>query len=286
MKDLISSDGYSKFADFAILTNLKPFDFNILKQDALIFCKTDFIDFLFEHLKFSSKNYILVTGFCDNHITKNVFDKKPICIKKWYSATVAYDHPDLIPIPLGYGVFFDGISLPQGIYKANEVYKQAMIEGSEILSLIPKNLTTVHCNFTVDRIRPPRHQVANKIMSTGVNCYIPPDNKTENGRFIFPDYLKDMAPYKFIASPPGNGIDCHRHWEAIYLNSIPIVIKNLMYAKYDLPILQVNDYLEVTSQLLEKYLDYYNTHKFKMEQVTLSYWENRMREDLKKCKSF
>jgi hypothetical protein len=281
MIDLINSgEGYSKFADFAILTNLKPFDFNILKQDAIIFCKTDFIDFLFEKIKFSNKNYILITHYCDNHVDQHKFNKKPPCIKKWYSSVVTYDHPDLIPIPIGYGIFFDEAGLPTGVYTANKQYKQAMISSSETLSLIEKDLTTVHCNFTVDHLRPPRHQVANKIISAGTKCYIPPDAKTINGRFLFPDYLKDMSRFKFVASPPGNGIDCHRNWEAIYLGSIPIVIKNLVYRYYDLPILQVNDYSEVTPKLLEDYLEYYNKHEFKYEQASLSYWEKRMREDL------
>ena len=30
----------------------------------------------------------------------------------------------------------------------------------------------------------------------------------------------------FVASPAGNGPDCHRTWEAIYLKVIPIVLKS------------------------------------------------------------
>ena len=36
------------------------------------------------------------------------------------------------------------------------------------------------------------------------------------------DYLKKMSEYSFVASPEGNGVDCHRTWEAFYLNVIPI----------------------------------------------------------------
>jgi hypothetical protein len=32
-----------------------------------------------------------------------------------------------------------------------------------------------------------------------------------------------MASHRFVVSPPGNGIDCHRTWESLYLGSIPIV---------------------------------------------------------------
>ena len=29
----------------------------------------------------------------------------------------------------------------------------------------------------------------------------------------------------FVISPPGNGPDCHRTWEAIYLGAVPVVLK-------------------------------------------------------------
>ena len=31
------------------------------------------------------------------------------------------------------------------------------------------------------------------------------------------------AHFAFVASPSGNGLDCHRTWEALLLRSIPIV---------------------------------------------------------------
>ena len=29
------------------------------------------------------------------------------------------------------------------------------------------------------------------------------------------DYFNNIGKYKFVASPTGNGLDCHRHYEAI-----------------------------------------------------------------------
>jgi len=39
------------------------------------------------------------------------------------------------------------------------------------------------------------------------------------------DYTKWLKSHMFILSPPGNGNDCHRTWEALYLGAIPIVLK-------------------------------------------------------------
>ena len=61
-------------------------------------------------------------------------------------------------------------------------------------------------------------------------------------------YRKIAARYRFIASPPGNGTDCHRTWEAMYLRAVPIVIRSVMtehFADLGLPIWLVDSYEEV-----------------------------------------
>jgi hypothetical protein len=37
------------------------------------------------------------------------------------------------------------------------------------------------------------------------------------------NYRKLLSSSKYVLSPPGNGPDCHRTWEALYLGAIPIV---------------------------------------------------------------
>ena len=39
-------------------------------------------------------------------------------------------------------------------------------------------------------------------------------------------YRELVANSKYVLSPPGNGPDCHRTWEALYLGSVPIVKKD------------------------------------------------------------
>lgn len=40
------------------------------------------------------------------------------------------------------------------------------------------------------------------------------------GRKPFDQYVYDLAHSRFVVSPPGNGPDCHRTWEALYLGAI------------------------------------------------------------------
>ena len=67
---------------------------------------------------------------------------------------------------------------------------------------------------------------------------------------------KDLRKYRsalkeamFVISPPGNGIDCHRTWEAIYHKAVPVVERpNYLYPKHiDLPIHVCESYDEFLS---------------------------------------
>jgi hypothetical protein len=67
-------------------------------------------------------------------------------------------------------------------------------------------------------------------------------------------YFTEIAKYRFVISPEGNGIDCHRHYEALMAKCIPIVEDSpLIRAKYgNAPILYTRDYSEITQEYLEQ----------------------------------
>jgi hypothetical protein len=52
--------------------------------------------------------------------------------------------------------------------------------------------------------------------------------------------------------PQGNGVDCHRNWEVLYLKRVPIMKRTPylqeLYKNY--PVLWVDDYAEITKTLL------------------------------------
>ena len=67
-------------------------------------------------------------------------------------------------------------------------------------------------------------------------------------------YMGSLCCAKFAPSPEGNGIDCHRHWEALYCKAIPIIEDNeLIKPKLKgLPVLYTQDYSEITPEYLNK----------------------------------
>lgn len=66
-------------------------------------------------------------------------------------------------------------------------------------------------------------------------------------------YRETVRGSKFVISPPGNGADCHRTWEALYLGAVPIVLRTYWpFEHIDLPVLVVDDWEQVP-QLIDQY---------------------------------
>lgn len=64
------------------------------------------------------------------------------------------------------------------------------------------------------------------------------------GRISPRRHRKQLMNSYFVISPPGNGLDCHRTWEAIYLGCIPIVLRSALAEEFtrNLPIFAVDDW--------------------------------------------
>jgi hypothetical protein len=84
---------------------------------------------------------------------------------------------------------------------------------------------------------------------------------------------KNIMQSAFVLSPFGMGMDCHRTWEALCLGAIPIVkAPNFQQMFDDLPVLIVNEWNEITCELLDKTIKEFKTRDFKYEKLTLQYW--------------
>ena len=82
--------------------------------------------------------------------------------------------------------------------------------------------------------------------------------KIHNFQYTPQNYLKSLLDSKFVISPEGNGIDCHRTYEALIAGCIPIVEDNpCVREKYKgLPVLFTKDYTDLAeAALLKKWED-------------------------------
>ena len=65
-------------------------------------------------------------------------------------------------------------------------------------------------------------------------------------------FLHNLANSKFMICPKGNGIDCHRNWEVLYMRRVPIMTRDpyleILFENY--PVLFVDKYSDITEELL------------------------------------
>jgi hypothetical protein len=79
-------------------------------------------------------------------------------------------------------------------------------------------------------------------------------------------------------SPIGHGLDCHRTWEALILGSIPIVKSSPLDSLYDgLPVLIINDWREISKDLLKDTINKFKQIDFNYDKITSKYWINKIR---------
>jgi hypothetical protein len=63
-------------------------------------------------------------------------------------------------------------------------------------------------------------------------------------------YRKLLLRSKYVISPPGNGPDCHRTWEAMYLGAIPIVKRESWpFRHMPLPVVQIENWCDLPTKL-------------------------------------
>ena len=97
------------------------------------------------------------------------------------------------------------------------------------------------------------------------------------------DYFNKLPDYKFVISPEGNGIDCHRHYEALIAGCIPICEFNpLIEEKYKgCPILYTKDYSEINEDYLNKKYEEMKDIEYDFSRLFLSYYDENHQQIIK-----
>ena len=192
------------------------------------------------------------------------FINSDLCVH-WFTQNCTLDHPKVTQIPIGmdYHTFSRDISCLDQEKQLNSIKlnskpffeRQVKCYGNHHFAMHNKYYTQERldcCNFVSKEL-----------------VYYEP------GRVSRDLTWKKQTEFAFVLCPAGGGMDCHRTWEAILLGCIPIVRRlNVTFDKLydDLPILIVDEWKNVSQDLLNKTIDDFKNKQFKMEKLTLEYW--------------
>jgi hypothetical protein len=89
------------------------------------------------------------------------------------------------------------------------------------------------------------------------------------------------ANYAFEISPRGNGLDCHRTWEALLLRTIPIVLTSSLDPVYaGFPVVIIEDWREITPHAMARWREQHQEGftRAMFERLTIAWWHDRIRD--------
>jgi len=103
---------------------------------------------------------------------------------------------------------------------------------------------------------------------------------TAEPRSDFQHYAHQLSVHKFTFSSDGNGMDCHRTWEALYLGSFPIVERHYFTEEFakQLPLLIVDDWSKITKDFLECTYEEFTSREWNWAALGVQYWRDLIRE--------
>uniref|UniRef100_A0A7S3K5T6 Exostosin GT47 domain-containing protein n=1 Tax=Aureoumbra lagunensis TaxID=44058 RepID=A0A7S3K5T6_9STRA len=107
----------------------------------------------------------------------------------------------------------------------------------------------------------------------------PPQQNTQPACDVQRTYYSDILRSRFVLSPPGSKLDCHRHWEILMLGAIPIILRSppLIEMFAGLPVLFVSDWSEVTpARLMTEAVHIYSIFNYDWRPLTVTYWRHQI----------
>lgn len=252
----ITGDGFRNYADFRFDEMREHFNPKDVKPGNVIFVKVEFLDEFFNKVHpHIPCRYILLTHNSDPGIPGKHYNKlNDPKIIGWFGQNVEGPvHPKLHAIPLGIANRYWNHGDPK-VFDAVR----------ELIPTLEKRIL-LYMNFDVTSCMAER-------------CYV--RDLFKNKPFItigkadaMYNHLVEVAQCKFVLSPRGGGLDCHRAWEALYAGAIPVIKSSVSDYLFDgLPVLIVKNWTDVTQELLERTYEQMSKQTYQLEKLTLDYW--------------
>jgi hypothetical protein len=257
-----------------------------MKNSMSIYVCSDLLKYFVKNILPKIHNtFTLVSGDSDLCVPIEALTKKETLslinspyLLKWFVQNTRIQYNDKIeqlPIGLDYHTIFNN---PNCIWQLQEEGKEP-IEQEKILKNVIDNtipfyerIPKIYVNFSTynDRFNQRKTSIdtiPQYLME--INQQFTP--RTEN--------WKKMTEYSFVLSPFGQGMDCHRTWEALCLGCIPIICAPDFKKMFEeLPVLIISDWNEIDENLLINTINMFKDKIFNYDKLTLEYWKNKIQK--------
>jgi len=275
----LSGDTFKKLCAFSAdsdktFESLKQNAADICANSRLFICSSYLERFQNEILPLLKNPFILVSHNSDKNIGDG-FSKiadSPLLVK-WFVQNYNFKSlPDnkIVPLPIGLeNQCFHNAGNIKSFKKLISLIKKGKIQKK------PKVLVALNIATNPDERFACYRAFWKKPVTLEMTSFISSEN-----------YRKIAAECMFIASPSGNGLDCHRTWEAMYLGAVPLVNDNEMnraFVKLGLPMICIKDWSDFASKTAEELENIYKStmEKADTSALWLDFWKKQINEAAK-----
>lgn len=276
LSDFISGTYFKKRCKYSVgqyddaKTSRFTFDTNEDLDNNLVFVKAEYINELAWNVSQGSislpKDFTLLTHNSDLNITGRIGHQVISWfpnMRHWYAQNLlSCTHDKLSPLPIGIA----NPKWPHGNIKRFRSLSQENNEKDNLLyvnfNVATNQAERIYClSHVKGRIETEYPDYSNL---SGYNDFV---ENTQEG------YLRDISRSYFTVSPNGNGIDCHKTWEAIYMGSVPIVTHSIMVERFKemgIPLLIIESWsdfktLELSDKLYKELWGNFDAEKLNLD---------------------
>jgi len=234
-----------------------------VRQGECVFCEAGLLREFFSTVGAAIPgDFSLVSHNGDLTVNAELAAQVPLRVTRWFAQNVAVREPRIIAIPIG--------------LENRRLHTNGIIRDFDALQREPgmrSKASRIFHGFTVGTNPAERGPCLEAL----AKCSVAVQAERMDSR----TYRRVLAGFRFVASPPGNGEDCHRTWEAMYLRVVPIVKRSILtefFFTLGLPMVLVDDWNEL-SVLTEAGLESTYTRlsgRFDHPALRMDYWASRV----------
>jgi hypothetical protein len=191
-------------------------------DETIFFCKRDFI--FDEYIKLSKLNHnvILIVGNGDYSFDESLLQIKPDNVKHIFANNSLCHNEFITPLPVGIENITNSKREGHGIINQEIFGKLPFMLNDEIFKPSIDKIDKLYANFNVSTNLGFRTMVKDICLNS--------ENIDFETGLTYSDFVSKIKSYLGTISPEGNGIECIRTFETLYIGEIPICVGD--YSKY------------------------------------------------------
>lgn len=219
------------------------------------------------------KASLWITGHSDYGVTEDIYEKYKSQTRCWFTFNKETTADNLFALPLGLTNDCDDSPI-------HRIYGNTEIMQDVLATVEPTKSRLLYMNFSIHTYPTERTLVWNQFRDQPWVTTAESHNNSLEARRHF---LSEIRQHKFVLCPRGNGVDTHRLWETLYMESFPIVQRHVALQEFDdLPILWIDSWEEVTEDRLQAEYTRMTSQTWNLDKLQFSYWKAKIDDELLK----